>query len=117
MAAAQKAVDVPEIDNFNATPFEDGVGFFSIAYHPEKNNQRSSASTAYLHPILDSRKNLTLLLNTWASRIEFDGNRAIGVRLTLSEKTVARHISNIFGKLGLSTRAAATAYAYENGLV
>ena len=44
-------------------------------------------------------------------------NRAIGVRLTLSEKTVARHISNIFGKLGLSTRAAATAYAYENGLV
>ena len=44
-------------------------------------------------------------------------NRAIGVRLSLSEKTVARHISNIFGKLGLSTRAAATAYAYENGLV
>jgi len=44
-------------------------------------------------------------------------NRAIGVRLSLSEKTVARHLSNIFGKLGLSTRAAATAYAYENGLV
>lgn len=44
-------------------------------------------------------------------------NRAIGGRLSLSEKTVARHISNIFGKLGLSTRAAATAYAYENGLV
>lgn len=44
-------------------------------------------------------------------------NRAIAVRLSLSEKTVARHISNIFGKLGLSTRAAATAYAYENGLV
>lgn len=79
VAAAQKAVNVPEVDNFNAKPFEDGVGFFSIAYHPEKNNQRSSASTAYLHPILDSRKNLTLLLNTWAGRIEFDGNRAIGV--------------------------------------
>jgi DNA-binding NarL/FixJ family response regulator len=44
-------------------------------------------------------------------------NRAIGARLALSEKTVARHLSNIFGKLGLSTRAAATAYAYENGLV
>lgn len=44
-------------------------------------------------------------------------NRAIGVKLSLSEKTVARHLSNIFGKLGLSTRAAATAYAYENGLV
>ncbi|MFE5672877.1 LuxR C-terminal-related transcriptional regulator [Agromyces sp. NPDC056523] len=44
-------------------------------------------------------------------------NRAIGEQLSLSEKTVARHLSNIFGKLGLSTRAAATAYAYENGLV
>jgi hypothetical protein len=30
---------------------------------------------------------------------------------------VARHVSNIFGKLGLSTRAAATAYAYEHSLV
>lgn len=44
-------------------------------------------------------------------------NRGIADRLTLSEKTVARHLSNIFAKLGLSTRAAATAYAYENGLV
>jgi DNA-binding NarL/FixJ family response regulator len=44
-------------------------------------------------------------------------NRAIATKLSLSEKTVARHLSNIFGKLGLATRAAATAYAYENGLV
>jgi DNA-binding CsgD family transcriptional regulator len=44
-------------------------------------------------------------------------NRGIGVKLSLSEKTVARHLANIFGKLGISTRAAATAYAYENGLV
>jgi DNA-binding NarL/FixJ family response regulator len=35
----------------------------------------------------------------------------------LSEKTVARHMSNIFSKLGLSSRAAATAYAYEHDLV
>ena len=44
-------------------------------------------------------------------------NRAIASDLVLSEKTVARHISNIFTKLQLSSRAAATAYAYENGLV
>jgi DNA-binding CsgD family transcriptional regulator len=44
-------------------------------------------------------------------------NRLIARNLYLSEKTVARHISNIFVKLGLSSRAAATAYAYRNGLV
>jgi DNA-binding NarL/FixJ family response regulator len=44
-------------------------------------------------------------------------NRAIADALRLSEKTVARHISNIFTKLGLSSRSAATAYAYRNGLV
>jgi ATP/maltotriose-dependent transcriptional regulator MalT len=44
-------------------------------------------------------------------------NREIAGELFLSEKTVARHVSNIFTKLGVSSRAAATAYAYEHGLV
>ncbi|MEV6239730.1 LuxR C-terminal-related transcriptional regulator [Lentzea sp. NPDC051838] len=44
-------------------------------------------------------------------------NRAIGVRLVISEKTVATHVSHILTKLGLPSRAAATAYAYERGLV
>jgi DNA-binding NarL/FixJ family response regulator len=44
-------------------------------------------------------------------------NRGVATRLSLSEKTVARHLSNIFAKLGLSSRSAATAYAYENGLI
>jgi DNA-binding CsgD family transcriptional regulator len=44
-------------------------------------------------------------------------NRSIATDLFLSEKTVARHMSNIFSKLGLSSRAAATAYAYEHDLV
>ena len=43
-------------------------------------------------------------------------NRAVAEHLVISEKTVARHVSNIFTKLGLSSRAAATAYAYEHGL-
>jgi DNA-binding NarL/FixJ family response regulator len=44
------------------------------------------------------------------------GNRSIAAELYLSEKTVARHVSNIFLKLGLSSRAAAASYAYEHGL-
>jgi DNA-binding CsgD family transcriptional regulator len=43
-------------------------------------------------------------------------NRRIAAQLAISEKTVARHVSNIFTKLGLSSRAAATAYAYQHGL-
>lgn len=43
-------------------------------------------------------------------------NREIAEGLFLSEKTVARHIANIFTKLDLNTRAAATAYAFANGL-
>ncbi len=43
-------------------------------------------------------------------------NRAIAADLVLSEKTVARHVSNIFTKLGISSRSAATAYVYEHDL-
>lgn len=44
-------------------------------------------------------------------------NRAIADELVLSEKTVARHLSNIFNKLGVTSRAAATAYAYDHNLL
>jgi DNA-binding CsgD family transcriptional regulator len=44
-------------------------------------------------------------------------NKAIAAELVLSERTVDRHVSNIFTKLGVSSRAAATAYAYEHRLL
>ena len=44
-------------------------------------------------------------------------NRAVAGELSLSERTVARHVSNIFVKLDVPSRAAATAWAYEHGIV
>ena len=44
-------------------------------------------------------------------------NRSIGTALGLSERTVDRHVSNIFAKLGVSSRAAATAMAYQSELI
>jgi DNA-binding NarL/FixJ family response regulator len=44
-------------------------------------------------------------------------NRSIGESLFVSDKTVARHLANIFAKLGVSSRAAATSWAYDRGLL
>jgi DNA-binding NarL/FixJ family response regulator len=43
-------------------------------------------------------------------------NRDIAVELVISEHTVARHLQNLFAKVGVSSRAAATAFAYEHDL-
>jgi DNA-binding CsgD family transcriptional regulator len=43
-------------------------------------------------------------------------NRSIAAELVLSEKTVHRHVSNIFAKLGVGSRTAAAAHAFEHGL-
>ncbi|MEW1979567.1 helix-turn-helix transcriptional regulator [Citricoccus sp. NPDC079358] len=44
-------------------------------------------------------------------------NRQIAVELVISEKTVARHLNNLFTKIGVASRTAAAAYAFRNGLV
>jgi DNA-binding CsgD family transcriptional regulator/tetratricopeptide (TPR) repeat protein len=44
-------------------------------------------------------------------------NKTIAGELFLSEKTVDRHVSNIFGKLNVSSRTAATAWAYQHRIM
>jgi DNA-binding CsgD family transcriptional regulator len=45
------------------------------------------------------------------------GNQEIADRLVVSQHTVARHVQNIYAKIGVSSRAAATAYAFDHALV
>jgi choline dehydrogenase-like flavoprotein len=88
VSACEKATGVARIGDFNAQiahrgGFTEGVGFFNISYDPY-NNTRSSASVAYLHPIMPHgphrRNNLHLFLETWAKNLIFDAQDAKHVR-------------------------------------
>jgi DNA-binding NarL/FixJ family response regulator len=46
-----------------------------------------------------------------------NSNREIAAALVISEHTVARHVHNIFAKVGVSSRAGATAFAFAHDLV
>ncbi|WP_419911369.1 GMC family oxidoreductase [Hoeflea sp.] len=66
-------------EDFNG-PDQEGVGLYQVTqfHSAEKNGERCSAAAAYVHPIED-RPNLTIITNAHASRILFDGKRAVGV--------------------------------------
>ena len=88
--ACSTALDIPVLPNFNDTiqktgKLNEGVGFFNVSYNPD-NGYRSSASVAYLHPILrgeEKRPNLTILTNAWVSKILLQNGASRGVKLTL----------------------------------
>lgn len=86
------ALDIPVIHDFNKTikdkgGFKEGVGFFSVSYNPD-DGRRSSASVAYIHPILrgsEKRPNLTVLTNAWVSKINVSGDKVSGIDITLQD--------------------------------
>jgi hypothetical protein len=83
--AAAVALGVPAREGWNSAPFSDGAGFLEIGYDPET-GARSSSSVAYLHPVMDARENLDVVLGHRAMRVlcddtdDGDGARATGDR-------------------------------------
>jgi len=59
----------------------EGAGMWqSTLFHsPEKNGERCSAAAGYLHPIMDKRPNLTVITKAHATKVIFEGKRAVGV--------------------------------------
>src|SRR6185503_17956248 len=76
----------------------------------ERVRRRSGARAVTLGGLTAREVEILILVATGKT------NRAIANDLVISEKTVARHLSNIFDKLGVSSRSAVTAFAYEHGL-
>lgn len=92
--AAHRALGLPYTSNFNenissSTGLTEAVGWTPLSYNPE-NGWRSSASVAYIHPILhgeEKRPNLTILTSAWVSHVNVQGDRAVSVHLTTRNGT------------------------------
>nr|OQO30981.1 hypothetical protein B0A51_01786 [Rachicladosporium sp. CCFEE 5018] len=88
--SCSSALDIPFVEDYNQEIKQKGalkpcVGFFNVSYNPD-DGRRSSASVAYIHPILrgeEERPNLTILTNTWVSRLNLSGKTVTGVDITL----------------------------------
>ena len=72
---------------------------------------RDEASLKNTHPLTPRELQVLRLVSAGKT------NATIAGELFLSERTVERHLSNILAKLDLPTRTAATAWAYQHGLM
>jgi choline dehydrogenase-like flavoprotein len=82
--SAQIALDLPPVDDWNEGELRTAAGFFPVAYDPQT-GVRGSSSVWYLHPVMHTRDNLTLFLETSALTVDFDGRRAVGVTVESSD--------------------------------
>ncbi|KAK3679525.1 hypothetical protein LTR78_001086 [Recurvomyces mirabilis] len=92
--SCSEALDIPVIEDYNKEirntgALKQGVGFFSVSYNPD-DGRRSSASVAYIHPILkgeEQRSNLTILTNCWVSKLNVKDSKVEGLNITLRDGT------------------------------
>ena len=88
MIEAGKEVGLEANADFNG-PTQEGVGLYQVT---QKGGMRFSSAKAYLHPVID-RPNLTVETNAQASRILFEGQRAVGVDYLQNGETKQAQVS------------------------
>jgi choline dehydrogenase len=76
LLAACAAAGIPQIADYNG-PEQDGASMFQVT---QRNGQRFSSADAFLRPAL-ARGNLELAAKTTVLGVEFEGDRAVGVRI------------------------------------
>ncbi|HVE94952.1 MAG TPA: response regulator transcription factor [Acidimicrobiales bacterium] len=86
--------------------------FDTLGVHINARNNRDETASATLPAGLTQREAEVLRLVAAGHT-----NKEVAAALYLSDKTIARHLSNIFTKTGVSSRAAATAFAFEHHLM
>lgn len=77
---ASNQMQLPPKADFNDGDNE-GAGMWqtTLFHTPEKNGERCSSAAAYLHPVMDKRANLTVITKAHATKVIFEGKRAVGV--------------------------------------
>ena len=74
LIAASEAAGIPRSNDYNG-PEQDGVAMFQVT---QRDGRRWSAADAFLRPALE-RTNLEVMTRTRVLRVEFEGDRAVGV--------------------------------------
>ena len=78
-----RELQLPIRDDFNG-PEQEGLGIYQVT---QKNGERWSAARGYIHPFTATRSNLRVETAACATRILFDGKRAVGVEYTQGDQT------------------------------
>jgi len=78
-----RELQLPIRDDFNG-PEQEGLGIYQVT---QKNGERWSAARGYIHPFTATRSNLRVETAAYATKILFDGKRAVGVEYTQGDQT------------------------------
>lgn len=80
---AAREAGYPICEDFNGAE-QEGLGRYQVT---QKDGERCSAARGYIHPIMKTRRNLQVEIHTLATRILFEGKRAVGVEFRQGSQT------------------------------